>query len=146
MSKSRVLGGSNKIFRSFTKFAMMTMVLCLIFSFQHTFQLMGAHHQVHVPQRVHDHPAMVSHNIGTEPLEVRAHTNIRCVDVFDQRFFPAYCLLTSLLLNQSTRTCLPKRSKAACQQQRATFAKRLFQNRRNGLGYCRHPGRQQRLC
>jgi hypothetical protein len=50
--------------------ALTAMAFSLMFSFQHAFQLMGEHHETHVARDLHDHPAVMSHKIGTEPLEV----------------------------------------------------------------------------
>ena len=50
--------------------AAIAMIFSIGFSFQHAFQLMGEHHEKHIAQEIHDHPAMMSHKIGTEPLEV----------------------------------------------------------------------------
>jgi hypothetical protein len=83
MSKFHAVGGSgniNKAIRKRAKFIVMAMALCLVFSFQYTFLLMGEDHESHVAQLANDHPAMVSHKIGTEPLEVS--TQKLCVDVY----------------------------------------------------------------
>jgi hypothetical protein len=37
---------------------------------------MGEHHDKHIAQEIQDHPAMVAHSLGTEPLEVRKRTNL----------------------------------------------------------------------
>ena len=50
---------------------LMAMMLCLGVTFIHVGHLMGEHHDKHVPQDVEDHPAMASHSVGTEPLDVR---------------------------------------------------------------------------
>jgi hypothetical protein len=49
----------------------MAMILCLGVTFFKVSKLMGEHHDKHVAQVAEDHPAMKSHSIGTEPLQVR---------------------------------------------------------------------------
>jgi len=60
--------------------ASLALIFCLGFSFQHAFRLMeGEHHDQYVAKKLEDHPVMLAHKIGTEPLEVRTmHAEICC--------------------------------------------------------------------
>ncbi|KAG7374248.1 hypothetical protein IV203_013343 [Nitzschia inconspicua] len=57
------------IFMRCAAVAAMVMVFFLVFSFQHTFKLMEEHHERHVARDLNDHPSIMSHKVGTEPLE-----------------------------------------------------------------------------
>ena len=60
----------NKSFLRCAAMALLSMTIFLAISFRHAFRLMGEHHDTHVARKVEDHPVMMSHKIGTEPLQV----------------------------------------------------------------------------
>jgi hypothetical protein len=62
---------SNQAFLRYARFVLLAMIICLGVMFFKVGIMMGEHHEKHVAQVVEDHPAMKSHTVGTEPLQVR---------------------------------------------------------------------------
>lgn len=125
MSKSKLSGRRRRTFLRCAGLILAAVALSLVLSFQHVFQLVEEHNEAHVARDLHDHPYVMSHKVGTEPLEVRQNAAAAAVssggavtfasDSFSPSKHRRYGRLQhEEMFTNTLKSCLPAQKGKAC--------------------------------